>query len=55
MTPLLGFNAPNRAYPAITHARAFAAHLVYGRSGHRRRGTARCCVTCLPWLPYGVL
>lgn len=30
MTPLLGFSAPNRAYPLSTHARAFVAHLVFG-------------------------
>lgn len=30
LTPLLGFSAPNRAYPASTHVRAFAAHLVFG-------------------------
>ena len=30
MTPLLGFSAPNRAYPLVTHLRGFAAHLVFG-------------------------
>jgi hypothetical protein len=30
LTPLLGFSAPNRAYPLVTHLRGFAAHLVYG-------------------------
>lgn len=30
MTPALGFSAPNRAYPLSTHARGFAAHLVFG-------------------------
>lgn len=30
MTPLLGFSAPNRAYPLSTHLRGFAAHLVFG-------------------------
>lgn len=30
LTPALGFSAPNRAYPLVTHLRAFVAHLVYG-------------------------
>lgn len=30
ITPLAGFSAPNRAYPAATHLRGLAAHLVYG-------------------------
>ena len=30
LTPLLGFSAPNRDYPLITHARGFAAHLAFG-------------------------
>lgn len=30
ITPLLGFSAPNRAYPVVTHVRAFAGHLVFG-------------------------
>ncbi|MBT2419386.1 DUF1440 domain-containing protein [Streptomyces sp. ISL-22] len=30
ITPLAGFSAPNRAYPAATHLRGPAAHLVYG-------------------------
>jgi hypothetical protein len=30
LTPLLGFSAPNRAYPLATHARGVAAHLVFG-------------------------
>jgi len=30
LTPLLGFSAPNRAYPLVTHLRGFVAHLVYG-------------------------
>ncbi len=30
MTPLLGFSAPNKAYPASTHVRGFVAHLVFG-------------------------
>jgi hypothetical protein len=30
MTPLLGFSAPNRAYPLSTRLRGFAAHLVFG-------------------------
>lgn len=32
MTPLLGFSAPNRAYPRSTRIRAFVAHLVFGVS-----------------------
>jgi uncharacterized membrane protein YagU involved in acid resistance len=30
LTPALGFSAPNRAYPLVTHVRGFLAHLVYG-------------------------
>ncbi len=30
LTPLLGFSAPNRAYPLVTHARGVVAHLAYG-------------------------
>lgn len=30
ITPLLGFSAPNRAYPLSTHLRGFGAHLTYG-------------------------
>ncbi len=30
MTPLLGFSAPTRDYPLVTHLRGFVAHLVYG-------------------------
>jgi hypothetical protein len=30
LTPALGFSAPNRAFPALTHVRGFLAHLVYG-------------------------
>jgi hypothetical protein len=30
MTPLLGFSAPNKAYPLVTHLRGFVAHLVWG-------------------------
>lgn len=30
MTPLLGFSAPNRAYPLSTHVRGFLAHLAFG-------------------------
>jgi hypothetical protein len=30
LTPALGFSAPNRAYPLVTHVRAFTAHLVFG-------------------------
>jgi hypothetical protein len=30
MTPLLGFSAPNRAYPLVTHLRGIAAHLAFG-------------------------
>ena len=29
-TPLLGFSAPNRDYPFLTHLRGFAAHLAFG-------------------------
>ncbi|WP_406690322.1 DUF1440 domain-containing protein [Saccharopolyspora sp. ID03-671] len=29
LTPLLGYSAPNRAYPAVTHLRGFLAHLVF--------------------------
>ena len=32
LTPALGFSAPNDRYPAVTHARGFVAHLVYGVS-----------------------
>lgn len=30
MTPALGFSAPNRDYPLVTHLRGFVAHLVFG-------------------------
>jgi len=30
LTPLLGFSAPNRAYPLVTHLRGVVAHLVFG-------------------------
>ena len=30
LTPLLGFSAPNRAYPLVTHVRGVLAHLAYG-------------------------
>ncbi len=30
LTPLLGFSAPNRAYPLATHLRGFVAHLAFG-------------------------
>jgi uncharacterized membrane protein YagU involved in acid resistance len=30
ITPLLGFSAPNRAYPAATHLRGLLAHLAFG-------------------------
>ena len=30
LTPALGFSAPNREYPPVTHLRGFAAHLAYG-------------------------
>lgn len=32
LTPALGFSAPNRSYPLITHARGFVvvAHLAFG-------------------------
>ncbi len=29
LAPLLGFTAPNRAYPLVTHVRGFLAHLAY--------------------------
>jgi hypothetical protein len=30
ITPAFGFSAPNLEYPLVTHARGFAAHLVFG-------------------------
>lgn len=30
LTPALGFSAPNRAYPLVTHARGYLAHLAFG-------------------------
>ena len=30
MTSAFGFSAPNLDYPAVTHARGFAAHLAFG-------------------------
>ncbi|CDZ90102.1 DUF1440 domain-containing protein [Rhodococcus ruber] len=30
ITPLAGFSAPNRDYPAVSHLRGFAAHLAFG-------------------------
>ncbi len=30
LTPLLGFSAPNRAYPLVTHVRGVVAHLAFG-------------------------
>lgn len=30
LTPALGFSAPSRAYPTITHARGLIGHLVFG-------------------------
>lgn len=30
VTPAIGASAPNREYPASTHIRGLAAHLVYG-------------------------
>ena len=30
LAPALGFSAPNRAFPALTHVRGFANHLAYG-------------------------
>ena len=30
VTPMLGFSAPNREYPLVTHLRGFAAHLAFG-------------------------
>lgn len=32
ITPAIGASAPNDAYPASTHVRAFVAHLVFGLS-----------------------
>ncbi len=30
LTPVLGFSAPNRAYPLVTHVRGVVAHLAFG-------------------------
>ncbi|SFB56864.1 hypothetical protein SAMN05216266_12069 [Amycolatopsis marina] len=30
LTPALGFSAPNRAYPLVTHVRGYVAHLAFG-------------------------
>jgi xanthosine utilization system XapX-like protein len=30
LTPLLGFSAPNHAYPLVTHVRGVVAHLAFG-------------------------
>lgn len=30
LTPALGFSAPSRSYPTITHVRGLAGHLVFG-------------------------
>lgn len=30
LTPALGFSAPNRAYPTLTHVRGLLAHLAFG-------------------------
>ena len=30
LTPMMGFSAPNRAYPAATHARGVIVHLIFG-------------------------
>lgn len=30
LTPALGYSAPNRDYPVLTHVRGFAGHLVFG-------------------------
>jgi hypothetical protein len=30
LTPALGFSAPNRMYPPVTHLRGFVAHLAFG-------------------------
>ncbi len=30
LTPLLGFSAPTRAYPLVTHLRGVAAHVAFG-------------------------
>lgn len=29
-TPRLGFSAPNRAYPLVTHVRGLVAHVAFG-------------------------
>ena len=55
LTPALGFSAPNRDYPAVTHIRGFLAHLVWGAAAaltseamHRLSGTASDRVGRLP-------
>ena len=55
LTPALGFSAPNRDYPAVTHIRGFLAHLVWGAAAaltseamHRLSGTAPDRVGRLP-------
>ena len=30
LTPALGYSAPNRDYPVLTHVRGLAGHLVFG-------------------------
>ena len=30
LTPTLGFSAPNRDYPVLTHVRGFINHVIYG-------------------------
>jgi hypothetical protein len=45
ITPLAGFSAPNRAYPAATHLRGLAAHLVYGMAVATVTETAWDCAT----------
>jgi hypothetical protein len=30
LTPALGYSAPNRDYPVLTHVRGFAGHLGFG-------------------------
>ena len=38
-TPLLGFSAPSRACPLVTHLRGVAAHLVFGAAVAAREAT----------------
>lgn len=47
LTPAMGFSAPDRDYPALTHVRGFLAHLAFGAAAaaaaeilYRATGTA---------------